>query len=186
MNVPRHFSIELPDYLDSLLENVDTVEPDQRMALAVGLSKRNIEHGGGPFGACIFESETGKLISVGVNLVVPANCSVAHAEMVAIILAQQALGTFTLAHKGEFELVTSSEPCAQCFGAIPWSGVKRVIYGAPKADVEAIGFDEGPKPRAWKEKLEERGIDVKGPVRRNSASAVLRAYAKMGHAIYNG
>lgn len=186
MNLPRHFSIELPEYLDSVLKDVDTVEPDKRMALAVELSKVNIEHGGGPFGACIFESETGKLISAGVNLVVTTNCSVAHAEMVAIILAQQALGSFTLADKGDFELVTSSEPCAQCFGAIPWSGVKRVIYGAPKADVEAIGFDEGPKPRAWKEKLEERGIDVKGPVRRNSASAVLRAYAKMGHAIYNG
>lgn len=186
VKLPRHFSIELPDYLNPLVEDVDALEPDQRMALAVSLSKVNIEHGGGPFGACIFERESGKLISIGVNLVVPATCSVAHAEMVAIILAQQAVGSFSLAAEGDFELVTSAEPCAQCFGAIPWSGVKSLVYGAPKADVEAIGFDEGPKPRAWKEKLEERGITVKGPVRRNSASAVLRAYAKMGHAIYNG
>jgi len=185
VSIPTLIQLELPDYIVEAVEGCGLVEEKQRMALAIELSRVNMEHGGGPFGACVFNMENGELIAAGVNLVVPANCSVAHAEMVAIMLAQQALGTFAIAEKGSFELVSSAEPCAQCFGAIPWSGVKRVAYGAPRADVEAIGFDEGPKPRAWREKLNDRGIEVAGPLRRNRASAVLREYAKTG-VIYNG
>lgn len=185
VKIASSFQFSLPAPILERVEGLGPVEEKDRMSLAIELSALNIRYGGGPFGACIFDMESGELVSVGVNLVVAANTSVAHAEMVAIILAQQAFGTYALTDKGSFELISSAEPCAQCFGAIPWSGVKRVAYGAPRADVEAIGFDEGPKPRAWREKLKDRGIDVVGPLRRNRASAVLREYAK-GGVIYNG
>lgn len=187
MNWPS-FTISLPEYLLDVLPAPETGFADDaaRMDLAVRLSRCNIEHGGGPFGACIFERTSGRLLAPGVNLVVPSFCSIAHAEMVCIMLAQQVAKTFNLADVGDFELVTSSEPCAQCFGAIPWSGVSRVVYGASKTDVEAIGFDEGPKPRTWKAALRARGIEVAGPLQRAAAAQVLNDYLASDAPIYNG
>lgn len=156
-----------------------------RMALAIGLARENAARGtGGPFGAAIFERRSGRLVAAGVNCVTASGQSFAHAEMLAIGLAQRARGSFDLAHPPH-ELVTSSEPCAMCFGAIPWSGVMRLVCGARAADAEAIGFDEGPKPRAWAAALAARGIEVVRDVRRAEATAALRAYADAGRPIYN-
>ena len=45
------------------------------------------------------------------------------------------------------ELVASTEPCAQCFGATPWSGVRRLVCGARGSeDARAIGFERGTEP----------------------------------------
>jgi tRNA(Arg) A34 adenosine deaminase TadA len=156
-----------------------------RMAIAIGLARENTLRGsGGPFGAAIFERRTGRLVAAGVNRVTASGQSFAHAEMLAIALAQRAHGGFDLSRPAH-ELVTSSEPCAMCFGAIPWSGVARVVCGARAADAEAIGFDEGPKPRGWVAALEARGIEVARDVCRSDAVAVLRGYRDAGHPIYN-
>jgi len=85
----------------------------------------------------------------------------------------------------EHELVTSCEPCAMCYGAIPWSGVRRVVCGARGTDAEAIGFDEGPKPKKWASALEARSISVIQDVCREEAVAVLQEYKKRGGIIYN-
>jgi tRNA(Arg) A34 adenosine deaminase TadA len=67
-----------------------------------------------------------------VNVVVTHNCSILHAEMVAIALAQKKLGRYDISDEGksDYELVASTELCAMCFGAIPWSGVTRLVCGA--------------------------------------------------------
>jgi tRNA(Arg) A34 adenosine deaminase TadA len=159
-----------------------------RMALAIDLARENALRGtGGPFGAAVFERASGRLVAVGVNAVAASGLSLAHAEMLAIALAQAARGGYDLGAPGlpAHELVTSSEPCAMCFGAIPWSGVARLVCGARAADAEAIGFDEGPKPRDWAGALARRGIAVARDVRRAEAVAVLRAYAASGQPIYN-
>jgi tRNA(Arg) A34 adenosine deaminase TadA len=85
---------------------------------------------------------------------------------------------------GPLTLVTTTEPCCQCFGALIWSGVDRLICGATTADAEAIGFDEGPKPEFWPDVLEERGITVELSVRRLEARAVLDEYKQRGGPIY--
>jgi tRNA(Arg) A34 adenosine deaminase TadA len=157
------------------------------MALAIDLAAENARRGsGGPFGAAVFERRSGRLVAAGVNRVVAAGLSCAHAEMIAISLAQRVRGTYDLAAPGRppLELVSSSEPCAMCFGAIPWSGVTRLVCGARASDAEAIGFDEGPKPRAWVRALEARGIAVVRDVRRKEAVAVLRAYGEASGEIY--
>ena len=107
--------------------------------------------------------------------------------MVAITLAQQRLGVYDLGATGLaiHELVTSAEPCAMCFGAIPWSGVRRVVAAARDLDARSIGFDEGPKPLDWRAALEERGIEVVCDVQRKEAAAVLAEYARLGGQIYN-
>ena len=158
-----------------------------RMRFAVELAAINVEEGtGGPFGAAVFERRSGRLIAIGVNLVESAHCSHAHAEMVAIANAQRAVRTFKLGAQSlpEHELVTSCEPCAMCYGAIPWSGVRRVVCGARGSDAESIGFDEGTKPKNWVAELNKRGISVVRDLCRKEAVAVLQRYKDTGGTIY--
>lgn len=159
------------------------------MRWVVNLSRINVREGtGGPFAAAVFETESGQLLAAGMNLVTTARCSLAHAEIVAIGLAQRAVGRYSLAD-GDlpvYELVSSCEPCAMCMGAIPWSGVRRLICGARDTDARSIGFDEGAKPESWVQTLAARGIEVVRDVLRSEAAAVLREYADNGGAIYNG
>ena len=100
------------------------------MRFVLKLTLQNIEKKtGGPFGAAVFESESGQLVSVGVNVVLKQGCSAAHAEMMAIMLAQQELGTHDLGitELPEFQLVTSGKMCAMCLGSVVWSGVREVL-----------------------------------------------------------
>ena len=158
------------------------------MELVITLSQRNIEEGtGGPFGAGVFRADTHQLIAPGVNLVLSAQSSLAHAEMVAIMMAQQVLGVHDLGATGlpPHELVTSCEPCAMCFGAICWSGVRHLVCGARGSDAEAVGFDEGPKPQYWATALDKRGISVTVDIGRINATQVLQNYIKQGGVVYN-
>jgi len=181
--------LRLPPWLRAMLER----EPRAlaagaaRMRFAIELARRNVEQQtGGPFGAAVFEAAGGRVVGVGVNLVESSNCSMAHAEMLAIALAQQTLGHYDLgAGGGVYELVTSVEPCAMCLGAIPWSGLRRVVCGARGEDAAAIGFDEGAKPSDWVGELQRRGIEVVRDVLPEEAQAVLQEYARRGGLIYN-
>jgi tRNA(Arg) A34 adenosine deaminase TadA len=161
--------------------------PEQRMELVIRLAEENSRRGsGGPFAAAVFGLEDQELIAVGVNLVVASGYSVAHAEVLALSLAQQATGGFDLgAGSASRELVTSAEPCAMCLGAICWSGVRQVVCGARGEDAERIGFDEGPKPADWVRELQRRGIAVTRDVMRERAVQVLRGYRDSAGPIYN-
>ncbi|HEX5912035.1 MAG TPA: nucleoside deaminase [Rubrobacter sp.] len=189
MSFPQ-VTLGLPGWVEELLPDPERTYPteEDRMRLVVELSRLNVERGtGGPFGAAIFERETGRLLAPGMNLVVPSSCSVAHAEMVAIMIAQQVVGDFDLGSEGKpaYELYASTEPCAMCFGATPWSGVRGLLCGARDEDARAVGFDEGAKLPDWITALEERGISVKRDVLREDAARVLRDYANSGGEIYN-
>ena len=189
-SVPKGFAVALPEWVGEpeWIERVGRLYPDAaaRMELAIDLARENVKRGtGGPFGAAVFEIASGRVIAVGVNRVEPEGCSSAHAEVVALSLAQVAVGTYDLAAvPGGAELATSVEPCAMCLGAIPWSGVRRVVCGATDADARAIGFDEGSKPDDWAGELVRRGIEVVTGVSADESAAVLRAYREGGGAIY--
>jgi len=159
------------------------------MAFVIELSRRNVATGsGGPFAAAVFEVNTGRLLAIGTNLVMASHCSAAHAEVLALSLAQQTLGGHDLGATGlpGCELVSSCEPCAMCIGAVAWSGVRRLVYAAHEADVRAIGFDEGPKHPDWAGELRRRGVDVAAGPLRTEAAAVLASYRSAGGPIYNG
>ena len=69
------------------------------------------------------------------------------------MMAQQRVASFTLSAPGlpAHELHTSCEPCAMCLGATLWSGVKRVVYAAGRADASRLDFEEGPVfPESYK------------------------------------
>lgn len=182
--------LNLPDWITRFLSDSDLHYPtaEARMQLAIKLAQLNIEREtGGPFGAGIFECESGRLVAVGVNCVESLNCSIAHAEMMAIATAQRVIGSYDLASVSDtgYELVTSTEPCAMCLGAIPWSGVRSLVCGARDEDARAIGFDEGSKPDDWVKSLEDRGVSVRRDVLREQAKAILLEYHERGGLIYN-
>lgn len=183
------FKMSLPEWLEEFYsENYlkKYLTQDERMELAIELSKKNIEYGtGGPFGAAIFDRKTHELISVGVNQVVPENISIAHAEIMAILMAERQLKNYDLGSVREVELVTSSQPCIQCYGALIWAGIHKVVIGAGGERVKKItGFDEGPLPENWREELEIRGIEVVTEVLSERAEKILEQYACSG-IIYN-
>jgi len=190
ISAPPAIHLTLPDWLhdfmDSDRRNLETIE--SRMRLAIKLAALNVQHGsGGPFAALIADMQTHRIIAAGVNRVASANCSMAHAEMVAISLAQQKLGSYDLGGAGfaKFELISSCEPCAMCFGALPWSGIRHLACAARDEDARAIGFDEGPKHPDWRGELEKRGIAVSTDICRDEARKVLTDYAATGGTIYN-
>ncbi len=183
-------SFRLPPWFQSALPPVNTPYPsvEERMRLTIELARRHVAMGtGGPFAAGIFDLEDGgRLIAAGVNLVLAATTSIAHAEIVAIALAQQSLGDYDLGRGGRrLELVTSTEPCAMCYGAVPWSGVRSLVCGARRSDAARVGFDEGDKPPDWIAALKRRGIDVRRDVMRRQAAALLEEYGASGAVIYN-
>lgn len=182
--------LSLPNWLADILPPPERIydTPESRMALVIELATHNIRLGqGGPFAAAVFDLESGRLIAPGVNLVITSNCSVAHAEIMALMLAQKQVGNFSLAAAGlKAELTTSTEPCAMCLGAIPWAGIKQLACGAREADARAVGFDEGDKPPHWPRLLEKRGIRVLRDICRDKAVAVLQEYQRQGGVIYNG
>jgi tRNA(Arg) A34 adenosine deaminase TadA len=187
---PGVLKIHLPGWIDSFLrgypEHIESVQ--ERMAFVIEAANLNVSKGtGGPFAAAVFETESGKLVSLGVNLVTSEGLSILHAEMVAFALAQKKTGTYDLGRYDlpAHDLVTSIEPCAMCFGAIPWSGVRRVIAGARDSDARRIGFDEGPKMKGWRRQLEKRGIATICGIKRELAAEILLKYSLQGGKTYN-
>jgi len=182
--------ISLPEWTDRFLETEQTfASTEDRMQFAIELARQNIlQRTGGPFGAAVFESETGRLVSIGVNLVVPQNNCVLHAEIIAFMMAQHRLESWTLAAPGmpAYEIVTSCEPCAMCLGATHWSGVERLVCGAAREDAERLNFDEGPVFAESYAYLQRRGVEIVRRVCREEARAVLELYAQQSGTIYNG
>jgi tRNA(Arg) A34 adenosine deaminase TadA len=187
---PESIQIPLPDWVGQIIDLDRSYPTDQeRVGLAVQLASENVQHGsGGPFGAAIFQSETGLLVGVGVNLVTTRQNCTLHAEMVAFMVAQGRLGSHTLHLPGgpSHDLATSCEPCAMCLGGVLWSGVRRVLSAATRADAIALGFDEGPVFPESIDYLEARGIAFMGGFHRPEARQVMERYVALGGAVYNG
>ena len=190
--VPLHpvVHVEYPDWVDSVVSWDEAYVTDEaRMRLAISVARANVEREtGGPFGAAIFEAVSGKLVAVGMNSVVRLNNCTLHGEMMAFMMAQNRIASFTLnaPHLPVHELFTSCEPCAMCLGATLWSGVQRVVYGATREDASRLNFEEGPVFPESYQYLEERGIRIVRNVLRDEARAVLEMYRATGGKIYNG
>lgn len=178
MNHWSNIKLPIPKWLNTWVARIPETFPDvnQRMSLVIDLARMSLKNGGGPFGAAVFNQHTGELIAPGVNWVVPGKSSLLHAEVMALALAEQTLGSYELASHGSFELVTSVEPCCQCLGVLLWAGVASVVCGAHSEDAQAIGFNEGPRSVHWEQELKQRGISVTREVMRPQAVEVLQSY----------
>lgn len=191
--IKAQLHLTLPAWVHDEVDALRTYPSDEdKVALAVSLSRHNVEaRSGGPFGAAVF-GPGDRLVAVGVNRVLPQSCSVAHAETMALMLAQQRVQRSRLnvddatgAASGPFVLSTSAQPCCQCYGAMFWAGIDRLLIGARSEDVMSLTrFDEGPLPADWVGELEHRGIAVTRDLLREHACDVLRAYGEQGGTFY--
>lgn len=175
--------LTLPAWIHEQVDPSRTYPSDEdKVALAIKLSRLNVEAAsGGPFGAVVFGPDD-RIIAAAVNRVVPHTTSLAHAENMAYMLAQQRLQTPRLNDVlSPITLATSSQPCCQCYGATVWAGIDRLLIGASAEDVmQLTEFDEGPLPADWVGELNKRGIEVVRNVNREAACAVLRSYGEAG------
>ncbi len=189
---PAHLvvHVEYPDWVNSVVDWERAYPTDEeRMRVAIDVARVNVERAtGGPFGAAIFEASTGRLVAVGMNSVVRLNNCTLHGEMMAFMMAQNRVESFTLnaPNLPAHELFTSCEPCAMCLGATLWSGVQRVVCGATRDDASRLGFEEGPVFPESYQYVEDRGIRIVRNVLRDEARAVLEMYRAKGGKIYNG
>jgi tRNA(Arg) A34 adenosine deaminase TadA len=186
------FTLSLPDWAVEEHKHLPLVMPtlEERMAHVIRFSRLNFERGtGGPFAAGVFERDTGKLVAIGVNRVVPLNCSSAHAEVMTLSLAQHMLGTHDLGGPGmpAYQLVVNWRPCAMCYGAVLWSGVRSLVIAGSGPELEEVtGFDEGPIHPEWEKELEKRGVELVNNLLKDEAMAVYRDFAASGALVYNG
>lgn len=191
---PTSATLELPAWLADVVRAPRALPTSDavRMQWAIELAHRNVaEKTGGPFAAIIVEETTGQCVAAGVNLVVSTGLSIAHAEAMAIMLAQLRAKTFDLAGNPQqrHTLYATGQPCIMCFGILWWSGITKLVCGARGEDVESItSFREGPLPANWPDLLSERPavpIEVVRDVERDAACEVLRAYIASGQPVYN-
>ncbi len=105
---------------------------------AAQLAHAHMESGaGGPFGAVIVRD--GQVIAEGWNEVTSSLDPTAHAEVVAIRRACEAVGDYKL--EGA-TLYSSCEPCPMCLAAIYWARIDRLVFASTRDEAAAVGFDD--------------------------------------------
>lgn len=180
-SLPTAVRWELPGWAHDLVDpGQDFPTPEERMALAVELSRRNAEERtGDPFGAAVFDLATCRPVALGVNVVAPSATVAAHAEVVALCLAGAAVGDHHLGRGvgGRIELATSCAPCMMCQGAIAGAGVSSLLIAVREDDTRALGLGGSRRPPEWVDGLRRQGVAVTEDVLRAEGVEVLREYA---------
>lgn len=107
------------------MQEEQTKRDEYFMRLALAEAKSAYEEGEIPVGAVIVAG--GKVIARAHNLTETLHDVTAHAEMLAITSATSLLGGKYLSG---CTLYVTVEPCVMCAGALGWSQMSRVVYGA--------------------------------------------------------
>ena len=102
------------------------MDDERYMRMALAEAGKAARAGEIPVGAVIVCK--GRVVGRGHNLTEALNDVTAHAEMQAITAAAETLGGKYLA---ECTLYVTVEPCIMCAGAIGWSQIRRIVFGAP-------------------------------------------------------
>jgi tRNA(Arg) A34 adenosine deaminase TadA len=106
-----------------------------RQAIALAVESAGTD--GGPFGAVIARGE--EAVSTGTNRVTASGDPTAHAEIVAIRGAAEALGTYDLSG---CTLYASTEPCPMCLAAAWWARLDGIVFAADRFAAARAGFDD--------------------------------------------
>ncbi len=103
---------------------------EDHMARALDLARGAAEAGEAPIG-CVILDGAGEVIAEAANAPIAQNDPTAHAEIIALRRAAQALHNYRL--KPGLTLYVTLEPCAMCAGAISQARIARLVYGASDA-----------------------------------------------------
>ncbi|WP_180902436.1 nucleoside deaminase [Martelella soudanensis] len=107
----------------------------QFMQEAIAIAHQNIAEGGRPFGAVVVKN--GEIIAKAVNLMHIDNDPTAHAELLALRVAGQKLGTTRL---DNCIVYASGQPCPMCLAAMRLSGISEIFYAFSNAEGEPYGL----------------------------------------------
>jgi tRNA(adenine34) deaminase len=140
-----------------MVEFVDPMDEALRLARQTG-SMGNV-----PIGAVVIHD--GHIVARAANLRHTLQDPTAHAEMLAIRQASQALGTWRL---DDATLFVTVEPCAMCAAAIRQSRIGEVVYGTPEPKTGAI--------ESCMKMLEGSGCQVTGNHRSEACAHLLQAF----------
>jgi guanine deaminase len=151
------------------------------MSLAVDKARETMNQNiGGPFGALVIDKD-GSILSVASNSVLRDHDPTAHAEMNAIRLATQKLGTHDLTG---CVLYTTAYPCPMCLGAIIWSNIKKVYYGCNALDADKIGFRDEFIYEFIKNNAENKSVLDLEEQERNYCLKLFKEYKEMNKQLY--
>lgn len=109
----------------------------QRMKEAVAFSVEHVHSGGIPFTALVVDA-SGAVLGRGVNRVREHHDPTAHAEVEAIRDACRNVG---MPHLHGMTLLTSGEPCAQCYLSALYAGISQVLFAVDRNEAATHGFD---------------------------------------------
>lgn len=108
------------------------------MEQAIALSALSVQHGNEPFGAVLVKD--GEVVATSENQIFTRTCPTLHAEL---NLIQQYCTETHITDLSGYTLYSSCEPCFMCSGAIFWSKISRLVYGASNVDLNQIQGDLG-------------------------------------------
>lgn len=125
-----------------------------------------------PIGAVIVIKD--KIIARAYNQVEKLNDSTAHAEIIALTSAYNALGSKYLPGAS---LYVTIEPCLMCSGALYWSKISKIVFGAPDEKHGAL-TSLAPLSSLREEREWLRNISIAGNVCREECVALMRQFFK--------
>ncbi|WP_232819167.1 nucleoside deaminase [Homoserinimonas sp. OAct 916] len=128
---------------------------EKYLSRAIDLAIRNVDNGGGPFGALIVTADGREF--EGLNRVTATNDPTAHAEVTAIRAACAGIENFDLTGA---TLYTSCEPCPMCLASALWARVDSVVFAADRHDAAAVGFDDAEFYEFFDQPVAERSMPV--------------------------
>ncbi len=140
---------------------LDPLPDSYFMQKALQEAEMAFEKGEVPVGVVVVIDE--RIIARGHNLTETLNDVTAHAEMQAITAAANFLGGKYLK---ECTLYVTLEPCQMCAGALYWSQIKKIVYGARDVDRGCI---------ALKTKLHPK-TEMIGGILANECAAILKRF----------
>lgn len=145
---------------------------------AIRMAESNLEsNNGGPFGAVVVKD--GRIISKGANSVIKTNDPTAHAEIVAIRQACEALNDFQLT---DCDIYCSCEPCPMCLGALYWARPARIFFAASREDAAEAGFDDAFIYNELYKQTSERKIEMR-QLKHEDAKAVFKKWTDLDRKI---
>lgn len=154
-----------------LCEDLQKALDERFMQEALLVSKSAVMHGNEPFGAVLVKDE--KIVFSNENQIYTKNDPTFHAEMGLIRRFCEEKGISDLSG---YTLYSSCEPCFMCSGAMVWSKLSRLVYGASNTDLEEILGNKGCECSAMVFENSFRRPEVTGGVLREESKEILRSY----------
>lgn len=146
-------------------------EDEKFIDIAIELSKKAVY----PYGAIIVKN--GDIIGRSDSNVPVSKTAYSHAELRAIEDAMDHLGGHLCAEGGKDCVIYSScEPCAMCMGAILYTGIEKLVYGATLEDSKECVNDILVKAQVVADNCKNRNIEIIKELHREKAVEVLRNF----------